>query len=55
MDLAYFAGYRIRQQFRLIADPIDIHALSCYPFDWHGYGILSEIFSQKISVELIEL
>ena len=32
-----------------------IHPLSWDSFDWHRYGILAEIFSQKISGELVEL
>ena len=55
MNFVYLAGCRIRQQFRLVADPVNIHPLSWDSFDWHRYGILSEIFSQKISVELVEL
>ena len=55
MEWEYLTCCRIRQQFRLIAAPVNIHPLFKDPFNGRRYRILSPIFSREISVELIEL
>ena len=55
MNFLYFSGLYIREQFRLVTDPVNVHLFTRFTVYSHRDLIPAVVFLYKATVEVIEL